>query len=722
MTDQSRHPGPSPLVTFLRGALAARAPSPLAATRIDVEIDAGLAVATTTRVFRNAEEAPIEATLTFPVPVHATLFGLTARIGDRRLAARAQPRKLARETYEDAVERGKTAVLHEELLKGVHLLTVGQIPPGAEVEVSAVYAQPLTATGGAARLRLPLTVGDVYGPSPLGEAEALIHGGENASALLTVRASEGGVALDGAPIDASEDAAAIEIPLNRPIDLSVSKWTPREIVGRASDGRAVALSLAPRESEDRALDVALLIDRSGSMSGRYDLGVDVTKHQSVVGGMMRLAGRLMAGDKVDLWQFDDHAERTAPDEQEDAADADEIDVFIRRAARLGEPRGGTEIGGALEKLLRESAARDVLLITDGMSYALDVQGVARAGKRVSVLLVGKDSLEAKVGWLASVTGGEIFIAAGPLEDALFAAIESLRSEVEPRPSVSGAPESLSRIQSGMRISAAWRPDGAAREDVFGRAAAAVAAALALPAMPEDAATELAVAEGLTTHLTSLVLVDEESEPQEGEPVRRKVALPTPQTLDFMEQEAVAVWAAPLMAKAARSASMTRVAFRRFGGPAASAPPEDAQLSVARKRIGDIERKASQKLGNPSRARRLRSFLENDASSAEARSDDRAGVAPLTPLAVDWAAEPDRLRRGDVAALAPEAAAAVRRLATLPTVALAARRHGLDPIVLALALYALAAAAADPGAAAFAEAALGERPAADVEALFLRLTQ
>jgi hypothetical protein len=39
---------------------------------------------TTTRRFRNAEEASIEAAITFPVPVHATLFDLAARIGERR--------------------------------------------------------------------------------------------------------------------------------------------------------------------------------------------------------------------------------------------------------------------------------------------------------------------------------------------------------------------------------------------------------------------------------------------------------------------------------------------------------------------------------------------------------------------------------------------------------------------------------------------------------------
>ena len=37
---------------------------------------------------------------------------------------------------------------------------------------------------------------------------------------------------------------------------------------------------------------------------------------------------------------------------------------------------------------------------------------ARSGRRFTVVLVGEDSLEANVGHLAALTGGEIFVAAG----------------------------------------------------------------------------------------------------------------------------------------------------------------------------------------------------------------------------------------------------------------------------------------------------------------------
>src|SRR5262249_9029048 len=62
-----------------------------------------------------------------------------------------------------------------------------------------------------------------------------------------------------------------------------------------------------------------------------------------------------------------------------------------------------------------------------------------------------------------------------------------------------------------------------------RAVAALAAGMILPTLDADAAARLAEAEGLVTHLTSLVLVDEESAAQQSIPATRKVALPAPAT-------------------------------------------------------------------------------------------------------------------------------------------------------------------------------------------------
>src|ERR1051325_843439 len=228
-----------PLHAFMAGKSAAATPMPLVATRFDVIIDAGLAIVTTTRVFRNDESSSIEATLTFPVPVHATLFALQARIGERVLVARAKRKEAARADYEAAIDRGKTAVLHEEGLRGVHMLSVGQVPPGTEVAVEFRWAMIATNIDGNCHLRIPLTVGDIYGPSGLLEADDLIHAEQDQVASLTVQCHDGTVTLRGGTL---ENGRA-QVPLDAPIDLEVAGWKPRELRGRAADGRVVALRI-----------------------------------------------------------------------------------------------------------------------------------------------------------------------------------------------------------------------------------------------------------------------------------------------------------------------------------------------------------------------------------------------------------------------------------------------------------------------------------------------
>ena len=173
-------------------------PVPLTAMRVEVAIAAGLAIVMTTRIFRNAEDGPIEAVLTFPVAFDAVVTGLRATVEGRTLVAQARDRAAARQDYEEAVGRGKLAVLHEEALKGVHVLSVGNLGAGAEVAVTVETASTLADLGSAALLRIPTTVGALYGTSPLLPADDLVTGpGALTTATVVATADAGRVLLDG---------------------------------------------------------------------------------------------------------------------------------------------------------------------------------------------------------------------------------------------------------------------------------------------------------------------------------------------------------------------------------------------------------------------------------------------------------------------------------------------------------------------------------------------
>jgi hypothetical protein len=641
-----------PLRAFVAGAFVARTPHtlPLVATAFDIIIDAGVAIVATTRRFRNAEEASIEATITFPVPVHATLFDLTARVGDRLLTAQARRRNVARADYEGAIDAGQTAVLHEEVLRGVHMLSVAHVPPGAEVEVCSTWAVTLTSVDGRGHLRIPLTVGDIYGRSTLPDSDDLVHGGRADMGELKVECRDGSVTLHGGELRENRTT----VPLDAPIDLTVSSWTPRALNGRAADGRAASLRVESAPVADCALDVAILVDHSGSMSERCSTEERDTKHGAVVHGLRAVADTVTTADAIDLWEFDDtldHVGLTSKPREQSGARTATLPALMQR---LRQPHGGTEIGMALAGVIAQSCARDLLLITDGKSYALDVQALARSGRRVCVVLIGEDSLEANVGHLAALTGGEIFVASGT--DLTAVLIEALRSLRVPfSPPISGIAHHTSVRRGGMLIRVSWS-DGAAATPatIETRAVAALAASLLLPALSTEDAATLAEAEGLVTHLTSLILVDDAGDIQGAIPATRKIPLPSPRT-----RVAVAD------------------AWRLSPAPAAY---YSLRVEARERSVGAPLRR--------SMVERVSEFsLRPDAGHIDLNKDlDLSQVARV----IEWDFAPDKLRSGDLSVLPPAAARAIRQAAINKDVVALARKLGLDPVVLVVGLLAHAA--------------------------------
>jgi hypothetical protein len=530
-------------MTRLHEAAGAR-PIPLVSTAFDVAIDSGLATVTTTRVFRNAEAVPIEAVMTFPMPVHAALFALEARIDGRRLKASAQRRQAARETYEQAIQQGKAAVLHEEVLRGIHTVSVANLRPGGEVEVTTRWTAALAFSGGRGRLRIPLTVGDVYGCSGLNDSDELV------ADATSGRWASLAVSADGASVAGARliDRRA-QVPLNRPIDIEVPAWSASSLAGRAADGRRIDMTITPNAGGDAAAALAVLVDASGSMSCSFSSGRMAISNHDAAGIVIRaLAMDLHEGDWVDLWEFSNSVRQVG------ALSSFEPGAIDSLLARRSPPGGGTETGRAVQAVAAGSEARDILLITDGKSHALDVQALAGLGRRVSVLLIGEDSLEARVGHLAALTGGELMIASESNLSAIAAAMAAaIRTPYAPAAAIHGDLSALSVRRGGVDIAIRWSDQPAPAKPTAG--VAALAAASALPGLSEDRAAALAEAEGLVTHLTSLVLVDEAGSVQERIPMTRKVSLEAPAVAGMMQsRRAMPDGAAAGGAPAARAAA------------------------------------------------------------------------------------------------------------------------------------------------------------------------
>jgi hypothetical protein len=637
---------------------------PLVDTAYDVVFEAGLTVIEARRVFRNNETSSIEAVLTFPMPVHAAVFDLEARIGNRVLRAKAQCKQAARESYEWGIDEGKASLLHEELLPGIHMLSIGQVGAGATIEVISRFAMASSHASNQSTLGIPLTVGDVYGHSGLSDVDNLVNAPSEDFASLKVSGPDTTIALNGQLMADGET----RVSLARPIDLAFSGWAARELEGRAADGRRVRLSIAPSTINTANIDVAIAVDHSGSMGERCARGANVTKHQAVLTTLNKIAGQLSSGDHVDLWEFDTTVNRigSTRDQHDDRIKVS--DKFGALISRLSGPSGGTEIGKALATVTAKSTAENVLLLTDGKSYELDVQMLARTGRRFTVVLVGEDSLEANVGHLAALTGGEIFISSGSdLADALTQPILSVRRPHERILPTGENIDRVSTVRAGMQITAAWAEQTnlvAGKAPLFSHAVAAMAAQLLMLSLSDEKAAVLAEAEGLVSHLTSLVLIDGAGAQQSTLPDTRKVPLATP--------AAAAVYAlsAPMMR--ARTSASPRAIFssREF-------------YCRAHDLLHDV------------------TLAKERAAVSRDRFDELAAKIDLSNTGL-------QLANGQLTNLSTEIVNKIEALAQHPDILQRAAELGLDPIRLVIALIASRVWAGNRAAARVLRAIKGKR--------------
>lgn len=635
-----------PLSVFLQNAHPHdKVPVPLQSTAFDITIEAGLAVVSTTRLFRNAEASTIEATMTFPVPVHAVLFSLDVRIGDRRLKASAMAKEVARSTYEEGIEEGKTSVLHEELLRGIHMLSVGNIPPGEEIEVITIWAMPLMMAAGEGHLRIPTTVGQIYGQSSLADGDDFTWGGDVPLADVTVRSAGASVKIGGR-ITAG---APVQVRMNQPIDLTVGEWQPVPLLSRTADGAEIKLELTPAPAQATALNLAIMVDHSGSMEDGVSQGEigATTVHGLVITALKFLSGQLEENDFIDLWEFSNFARHVGIS----SGSKPPLPALIKK---LSLPNGGTEINASLTKVLGTTKADSVLLITDGKSHALDVQALASRGKRISVLLVGEDSLEAQVGHLAALTGGDIFVAPkNAVDKVMETALNALRSSLRPVTTDGSSPEAPREFSvSGMSIR--LTTGGTANSDArstLEHGVAALAASLQLPKLSEADAGRLAAAEGLVSHLTSLVLVDEAAATQDSIPVRRRVPLAHSESFALSNSH-------PVFCRVSQSVAPSQIHMRTSDSP-----------SRTRRMYRSV--------------RALLGFEEENAF--------RAGIDALAAL-IDWDGLGGALSKCDVKQLDEETSAEIVRLSDSTEVTQSAQDIGIDPMQVVIILLAFRATA------------------------------
>jgi Ca-activated chloride channel homolog len=440
--------------------------------------------------FRNPFDVPLEATYIFPLPDRAAVTAMRMEAAGHVVEAVLKERGQARTDYDTAVAQGRRAAIAEEDRPDVFTMRVGNILAGEQVTVRLRLVEPLPVEDSEITFRFPLVVAPRYIPgSPLGGGPAgsgvaadtgavpdasrisppvLLPGFPN-PVRLSLRAEINPAGLAPAGIRCSLHATAEEAgPSGRTVvALRPGERLDRDFILRLAVARghetAASLVLAPDAEQDRGegtflltllppagqgpsrpRDVALVLDRSGSMSG--------WKIVAARRAAARIVDTLTAADRFAVFCFDNVVERPSglPDGLAQATDRNRfraVEHLARTAAR-----GGTEMLDPLDRAVRLLAgatepdtvtagadgpaatpgrARVLVLITDGQvgneDQILRHLGSRLAGIRVHAVGIDQTVNAGFLGRLASTGGGRCELVES--EDRLDAAAERIHRRI-----------------------------------------------------------------------------------------------------------------------------------------------------------------------------------------------------------------------------------------------------------------------------------------------------
>jgi Ca-activated chloride channel family protein len=247
-------PEPEAGALLARGADGTTHPFPLVHTSVFADVAGPIARVTVTQHFDNPHEEAVEAVYVFPLPAKSAVAHFEVRAGGRVVKGVLQRRDQARATYESARSEGKTAALLDQERPNLFTLSVANLVPHEQVQVSLQYVDLLEYADGGYRFVYPMTVGPRFNP---GAPLAGVSQGHGTWPDTTVVPDASRISPPLAEAGRSGRDIDVTLKIDAGVPLvSLASSTHRMKVERASSRQAV-LRLA---EEDRIPNKDLVVD------------------------------------------------------------------------------------------------------------------------------------------------------------------------------------------------------------------------------------------------------------------------------------------------------------------------------------------------------------------------------------------------------------------------------------------------------------------------------
>lgn len=237
--------------------------------------------------YRNPAATNVEVVYTFPLPSGAVLLELVVELGGKTLTGVVVEKKAAEARYEEAIEKGDTAIMLERAGDGLCTVNLGNLLAGETATIRYRYGQLLRFEHGSVRLAVPTVIAPRYG-DPAAAAGLQPHQqpvndlgvAYPFSLAIDLRGavSRGRIVSPSHRIAVSTNANCVIVSvaqnayLDRDFVLTIDELEMASLATVARDGNGyVALAsfcadVPPRQAE-APLRLKVVVDCSGSMNG-----------------------------------------------------------------------------------------------------------------------------------------------------------------------------------------------------------------------------------------------------------------------------------------------------------------------------------------------------------------------------------------------------------------------------------------------------------------------
>ncbi|GAP87719.1 putative von willebrand domain-containing protein [Rosellinia necatrix] len=353
-----------------------------------------------TQTFSNDSDKQLkDIVYSFPLYDGVSVVSFFATIGDVKIHGIVKEKQQARREYHEAVDKGSSAGLLEQLPEAsdVFVTRIGNVPAGAKVIVDIVYIGELRhdAESNGSRFTIPSSIAPRYGTTP-----------DDVLASSELRTSAGAIQVvidfqspEGCPIQQIQSPShPITVNVGRTTDMPATAYminrgsatlsldtatldndfviianikdadTPKALIEThptMPNQRALMTTLVPRFGLPPTYgEIVFIVDRSGSMGGKMDM---------VIRAMSILLKSLPVGTKFNICSFGSHHSFLWP--RSKSYDDANLNEALKHIDTFDANFGGTEMYNPVQATISQRFSDmllDAIILTDGEIWSQDV--------------------------------------------------------------------------------------------------------------------------------------------------------------------------------------------------------------------------------------------------------------------------------------------------------------------------------------------------------------